>query len=232
MIDTFLFGIFPYIALAVAVSGLIWRYATNQFSYSSVSSQFLESRRLFWGSVPWHYGIILILLGHLVGVLLPAGVKAFNSVPVRLYILEGSGLALGLLVLGGLLFLLWRRGTDVRVRMVTSRMDLVLLLLLLLSILTGLGIAIFYRWGSSWYVQTAAPYFWSVAKFSPTVDYMASMPLLVKIHATNAFVILAVFPFTRLVHMLSVPLAYLWRPYQIVMWQRRKPGRNRTPQID
>jgi nitrate reductase gamma subunit len=222
MIDLFLFGVFPYVAVVVAVGGAIWRYVTNQFSFSSISSQFLESRQLFWGSVPWHYGIIIVLIGHLVGILFPSGVMAFNGVPVRLYILEGTGFALGLLALGGLVFLLVRRSVNPRIRQVTSGMDLVLLLLLLLAVITGLGTAIFYRWGSAWYVQTATPYFWSLATFTPKVAYMASLPLLVKIHAVNAFVLVAVFPFTRLVHMVSVPLAYLWRPYQIVMWHRRK----------
>ncbi len=222
MIDLFLFGIFPYIAIVVAVGGSIWRYVTNQFSYSSISSQFLESRQLFWGSVSWHYGIIILLIGHLIGVFFPSGVMAFNSVPVRLYILEGTALALGLLVLVGLGFLLLRRGTNPRIRQVTSYMDVVLLLLILLAVVTGIGTAIFYRWGSAWFVQTATPYLWSLGTFAPKVEYMASMPLLVKIHTANTFVLVAIFPFTRLVHMLSVPLAYLWRPYQIVVWNRRK----------
>ncbi len=222
MIDLFLFGILPYVALTIVIVGLVWRYKTNQFSFSSVSSQFLENRQLFWGSVPWHYGIILILLGHLLGLLFPSSVMAFNGVPVRLYILEGTGLALGLLVLVGLVLLLLRRGTNPRVRAVTSAMDLVLLLLLLLLIVTGVGTAIFYRWGSGWYVQTATPYLRSLFTFTLKIEYMASLPLLVKIHAVTAFVILAVFPFTRMVHMLSVPLAYLWRPYQIVIWRRRR----------
>ena len=222
MIDLFLFGVLPYVAFAIAIVGLIWRYTTNQFSYSSVSSQFLENRQLFWGSVPWHYGIILILLGHLIGILFPSGVMAFNGVPIRLFILEGTGLALGLLVLVGLVFLLLRRGTNPRILAVTSSMDLVLLLLLLLSIVTGVGTAIFYRWGAGWYVQTATPYLRSLVTLSLDIEYMAALPLLFKIHAINAFVILAIFPFTRMVHMLSVPLAYLWRPYQIVMWHRRR----------
>ncbi len=222
MINFVLFGILPYVALAIAIVGLVWRYKTNQFSYSSVSSQFLENRQLFWGSVPWHYGIIIILLGHLIGVLFPSGIMAFNGVPVRLYILEGTGLALGLLALVGLLVLLFRRGSNPRIRAVTSSMDLVLLLLLLVTIVTGIGTAIFYRWGSGWYVQTATPYLRSLFTFSLKIEYMASLPLLVKIHAVNAFVILAVFPFTRLVHMLSVPVAYLWRPYQLVVWHRRR----------
>ncbi len=222
MIDLFLFGIFPYVAIVVAVVGSIWRYATNQFTYSSLSSQFLEGRQLFWGSVPWHYGIITILLGHLVGILFPSGVKAFNGVPIRLYILEGTGLALGLLVVTGIVILLLRRGINPRVRAVTSGMDLVLLLILLLQVIAGVGTAIFYRWGSAWYVQTATPYFWSLVTFSPKIEYMAALPLLVKIHAVGAFTLVAIFPFTRMVHMLSVPLSYLWRPYQIVMWHRRK----------
>jgi nitrate reductase gamma subunit len=222
VIDLFLFGIFPYVAIVVAVVGLIWRYVTNQFTYSSVSSQFLEGRQLFWGSVPWHYGIIAILIGHLIGVFFPSGIMAFNGVPVRLYILEGTALALGLLVLTGLIILLLRRGTNERVRVVTSGMDLVLLLLLLLVAVTGIGIAIFYRWGTGWFVQTATPYFWSLVTLTPKVEYMVSLPLLVKIHAVNASVLVAIFPFTRMVHMLSVPLAYLWRPYQVVMWHRRR----------
>lgn len=222
MTDLFLFGILPYLAVAVAVVGLIWRYVTNQFSYSSISSQFLENRQLFWGSVPWHYGIILILIGHLIGVLFPKSIMAFNGVPIRLYILEGTAMALGLLVLAGLVLLLLRRSANPRIRVVTTPMDIVLLAFLLLQVAAGIGIAIFYRWGTGWYVQTAAPYFWSVVTLSPKVSYISSLPVLVQVHAVNAFVLIALFPFTRLVHMLSIPFAYLWRPYQIVMWYRRR----------
>ncbi|MBI2860127.1 MAG: respiratory nitrate reductase subunit gamma [Chloroflexi bacterium] len=221
MVDFLVFVILPYLALVVAIGGTIWRYASNQFTFSSVSSQFLEGRKLFWGSVPWHYGIIAILIGHGIGIVFPSAIKAFNGVPVRLYILEGTGLALGLLVLAGLVFFLVRRGTDPRVRAVTSRMDLVLLIVLLLQVVTGVTIAILYRWGSAWFASTAAPYFWSLATLSPDLAYMTTLPLLVKIHAVNAFVLVGLFPFTRLVHMVAIPFAYLWRPYQVVMWQRR-----------
>ena len=222
MVDNFLFGILPYIVIVIAVGGLIWRYLTNQFSYSSVSSQFLEYRQLFWGSVPWHYGIIAVVIGHLIGIFLPSSVIAFNQVPLRLYILEGAAFALGLLALAGLFFLLLRRTTNPRIRVVTSGMDLVLLLLVLFQVITGDVIAIFYRWGTAWFVYTAAPYFLSLAKFSPEVGYMASLPLLVKVHAVNTAVLLAIAPFTRMVHMMTIPVAYLWRPYQVVMWYRRK----------
>jgi len=223
MLETFLFGVFPYVATAVMIVGLIWRYRTNQFSYSSVSSQFLENKQLFWGSVPWHYGIILVLLAHLVGVVLPEQVKAINGVSVRLYILEGTALALSIALLVGLAILIFRRFVSSSVRVTTSVMDWVLLAVLLAQVVTGILTAILYRWGSAWSVQTATPYFWSLFTLSPKVEYMTALPLISKLHAINFFILVALFPFSRLVHMLSVPLAYLWRPYQIVMWHRRQP---------
>ncbi len=80
-IDQFLYGVFPYVALILAIVGTIWRYFSDRFSYSSLSSQFLENRQLFWGSVPWHYGILIILAGHLIGFLIPRSVLAWNGVP-------------------------------------------------------------------------------------------------------------------------------------------------------
>ncbi|MDZ4230339.1 MAG: respiratory nitrate reductase subunit gamma [Dehalococcoidales bacterium] len=222
MLESFLFGVFPYITIVLMIVGLVWRYVTNQFSYSSVSSQFLENRRLFWGSAPWHYGIILVLLGHLAGILFPRSVTAFNAVPVRLYILEGTGLALSILLLAGLTVLILRRGVATNVRKTTSAMDVILLAVLLAQVVTGILTAIFYRWGSAWFVQTATPYLWSLLTLSPKIEYMTSLPLPSKLHAINAFILFGLFPFSRLVHMLSVPFAYLWRPYQIVMWNRRQ----------
>jgi nitrate reductase gamma subunit len=222
--DLLLFGVFPYLAIALAVVVSIWRYRTNQFSYSSLSSQFLEGRTLFWGSVPWHIGIGSVLIGHLIGIVFPSSVKAFNGTPIRLFILEGTALALGVLALLGLVLLLIRRGTNDRVLAVTSKMDVLLLVMLLAQVLTGLGIAVFHRWGSFWFVQTAAPYFWSLVTLNPNVTYVASMPLLVKLHAIGAFALVAVFPFSRLVHLASAPFAYLWRPYQVVVWNRGRSG--------
>ncbi|MBI2863758.1 MAG: respiratory nitrate reductase subunit gamma [Chloroflexi bacterium] len=218
MIDLLLYGVFPYVAIVLAVVVSIWRFSTNQFSYSSLSSQFLEGRKLFWGSVPWHIGIGLLLIGHLIGVFLPASVRAFNGAPIRLYILEGTALALGLMALVGLIVLAARRMGDSRVRSVTTTMDALVLVLLLVQVLTGVGTALFYRWGSFWFVNTATPYLWSLATLSPKWDYMVSMPITVKLHALNFFVLVAIFPFSRLVHIVSAPLSYLWRPYQLVRW--------------
>lgn len=225
MFNRIFFEIFPYLAVTVLVVVGIYRYFSDRFSFSSLSSQFLESRQLFWGSVPWHYGIIIILLGHLIGFLIPRQVMAFNGVPLRLYILEVSALAFGILTLFGLVGLVVRRTTNTRVQKVTSRMDVVLLVMLLLQVVTGLYIALFDRWGSGWYVTTAVPWLWSLVKLSPETQLMASLPLMVKLHAINAFALLAVFPFTRLVHITTVPFTYIWRPYQVVIWMRRNGAR-------
>jgi nitrate reductase gamma subunit len=218
MSDTLLFVIFPYAVLILAVVVSIQRYFKRGFTYSSLSSQFLESRELFYGSVPWHFGIISILTGHLIGLLFPAQVLWFNGVPARLYILECTALLFGLLSLVGLVNLIIRRAASPRIRAVTSRMDIILLLLLLIQVALGVYTAIFYRWGSSWYATSAVPYLRSLFMLQPDVLTIAPLPLPVKLHMLNAYLLIAVFPFTRLVHMLVVPLHYLWRPYQLVIW--------------
>src|SRR3989304_6288021 len=111
---------FPYVAVILAVVVGLYRYFADRFSYSSISSQFLENRTLFWGSVPWHYGIMLVLLAHLVALLLPGPWAALVAAPVRLYVLEITGLALALLALVGLALLFIRRLSNPRVFAVTA----------------------------------------------------------------------------------------------------------------
>jgi nitrate reductase gamma subunit len=114
--DQLLYGVFPYLIVIIAIGGTIWRYTTNRYSFSSLSSQFLESRQLFWGSVPWHYGLLVVLGGHLVAFLVPRSILAWNAVPLRLYILELTALVFGILTLVGLVMLMWRRATNPRIR--------------------------------------------------------------------------------------------------------------------
>ena len=147
--DQLLYGVFPYVCIIIAIVGTIWRYTKDRFSYSSLSSQFLETRQLFWGSVAWHYGILGVLAAHLLGFLIPQSILWWNMEPVRLYILETTGFVLGLLALAGLVMLVIRRFSNSRIRSVTSPMDATLLLVLLVQVVAGVWIAIFFRWGSS-----------------------------------------------------------------------------------
>jgi nitrate reductase gamma subunit len=222
MFDLILFGIFPYVAVALAIAVGSYRYLVDRYSWSSHSSQFLESRVLFWGSVPWHYAILLILLAHLLAVLFPAGWGVLLGRPIRLYFLEVTGMALGLSTVLAIVLLLIRRLTDARLAAVTTRIDWAVLALLLLQVATGVYIAFTLRWGGVWYVHTATPWLRSLLTLQPEVQYLAVLPHVVKLHAFNAFLLVALLPFSRLVHALSVPLGYLARPYQVVIWYRER----------
>ncbi|MBM3800678.1 MAG: respiratory nitrate reductase subunit gamma [Acidimicrobiia bacterium] len=218
MLDHLLFVIFPYAAATLAVVVTLQRYFKKGFSYSSLSSQFLESNELFYGSVAWHFGILGALMGHAIGFFLPVQVLWFNSAPVRLYILESTGLLFGLLAVTGIVSLIVRRLTAPRIRAVTSALDVVVLLLLLVQVVLGVYVALFYRWGSSWFAGSAVPYLRSLWILQPDTGMIAPLPLAVKMHILFAYLLVAVFPFSRLVHMLIVPIQYLWRPYQLVVW--------------
>lgn len=221
MLDAVLFVAFPYVAVVLAVLGGVYRYFSDRFSYSSFSSQFLEKRTLFWGSVPWHYGILTILSAHVLAFLLPKQWAALIAVRERLYVLEVTGLALALLTIVGLAVLIWRRLRNARVFAVTTAMDWVLIGSLLAQVALGFWVAFFYRWGADWYLHTAVPWLFSLITLNPEIQFVTALPWVVKLHILGGFVIVALFPFTRLVHLMTFPVLYPWRPYQLVIWNRR-----------
>ncbi len=226
-LDQIFFVVLPYVALVIFLLVTIQRYRSQAFTYSSLSSQFLENKHHFWGMVPFHYGIIVILLGHIIGFLVPRQILLWNSHPLRLYILEISALAFGLMTLVGLINLVIRRCTDVKCKTVTSPTDWILFVFLAVQVFSGIYIALFHPWGSSWFAAVGAPYLWSLAKLNPQISSIAVMPFMVKAHIVNAYLIIAFFPFTRLVHILVVPNPYLWRRIQVVRWYwDRKSIRN------
>ena len=219
--NTFLLIAIPYMAVALAVGGTIVRYRTDRFSYSSQSSQFLENRTLFWGSNAWHYGILIVLFAHLAALVAVGAWSSLVASPTRLYVLETIGIGLGLLAFSGLATLVLRRLLVRRVTAVTSLADWLLLAVLLAQVGLGLYIAIRYRWGSDWYTHTAVPWLRSLAELHPKPQTMAVLPWTVRLHAIGGFVLLALVPYTRLVHVITYPARYLWRPYQVVIWNRR-----------
>ncbi len=208
----------PYIALAVFLIGSILRYSTKKFKVSSLSSQFLEGKKLFWGSVPFHWGILFLFFGHLIAFLIPRSIIVWNSEPLRLLFLEITSLIFAICVFIGLAQLYYRRITDDRVRMVTTKMDIFVELLLLFQIFTGMYTAVFFRWGSSWFASVLSPYLKSIFTFTPDIAAVSAMPLMFKLHVIGAFLIVLMIPFTRLIHFLVYPLNYTWKPYQQVIW--------------
>ena len=217
-LDKAVFAVLPYVALVLFFVVSVYRYRVRTFTYSSLSSQFLDNQTHFWSTVPFHYGIIVVLLGHFVAFLIPRSVLWWNSQPARLYVLEIAALIFGLLTLFGMVSIFIRRLTTPKIKSVTSPVDWILFVLLLLQVTTGVTIAIFYPWGSSWFSAAAAPYLWSIVTFNPDTSYIVGMPLLVKLHIFGAILLIGLFPFTRLVHVLVIPFPYLWRKPQMVRW--------------
>lgn len=217
-LDVFLFSALPYVALVVFFGATVYRYRMQAFSYSSLSSQFLENKHHFWAMVPFHYGILVVLGGHFLAFFIPKQVLWWNSVPVRLWALEITGLVFALLALIGLAAIVVRRYSTPRVRMVTSVADWILYVILVVQVGSGIWIAIAYPWGSSWFATLMTPYLWSIVKLAPAPEYVVGMPFLVKLHVVSAFLLILFFPFTRLVHVLVTPNPYLWRKRQVVRW--------------
>jgi len=224
--NTLFFVVLPYVALLTAIIVTVYRAIYRPFSISSQSSQLLERRRLYWGSISFHWGIVIILLGHLVALLVPRSIVLWNAHPLRLYLLELTGIGLGLWALGGLVILLWRRATVDRVRVVSTPMDFVVLVLLLVSVVTGLITATYYRWGSYWFTGIFTPYLWGILTFRPDAAPLAPLPFTIKLHVFNFYLLTLAFAFSRLVHIITWPLSYLVRPWQVVIANRRPAGLN------
>lgn len=223
-LDQFFFLALPYVAFFTFFFVTIERYRNRKFTYSSLSSQFLENQQHFWGLVPFHYGILVVITGHIVAFLIPREILWWNSKPLRLYILEGAALIFAILAAVGLVAAIIRRASVSKLRRVTSPVDWILFALLLVQILTGIDVAIRYPWGSSWFATSATPYLWSLARLSPEISYVTALPVAVKVHIINAYLLILLFPFTRLVHILVIPNPYLWRKPQVVRWYRPPAG--------
>lgn len=225
-LNTLFFGIYPYIALAVLAVGSIVRYDREPYSWRSGSSQLLRRRQLVWGSNLFHIGVLVVFLGHLAGLLTPIAI--FDAMGIghgfkQLMAIVVGGVA-GIMCLIGGAMLLHRRLTDPRIRRTSSFGDIAILVLLLLQLILGLGtipVSMGHLDGQEMVKFMA----WAQGIFtfqSGAALYVAEVHWVFKTHLFLGLTIFLVFPFTRLVHLLSMPLRYVWRQgYQIV--RTRKP---------
>ncbi|PHS03329.1 MAG: respiratory nitrate reductase subunit gamma [Blastopirellula sp.] len=221
-LDQFMFVALPYVCLFTFFLMTIYRYQMQSFSYSSLSSQFLENKHHFWAVVPFHYGILVVAAGHFIAFLIPRTILLWNAHPLRLYVLEVSALAFGLLTLVGLIGIVVRRFSNTKIRYVTTYTDWILFAMLMLQTISGVGVALFHPWGSSWFASNLSPYLWSIVILNPDISFVVALPFLVKFHIVLAFLTIGFFPFTRLVHVLVIPNPYLWRKPQVVRWYGRR----------
>ncbi len=234
-IEFFIFVVFPYIAILTCIVGSIWRYRHNQYTYSALSSQFFGSDLLVgWGLRLWHYGIFLILFGHFMALVFtePYAVlkHAIEGIhPIFQVLLDGMRIGAGLAALIGLLLLIIRRMTNDYVRQVTSKMDVIILTLLLVQIILGFTVLITHYGIQSetfWFADQVAPWFQGVLLLKPEVPQ--GIEFYAAIHMLLPFLIVALIPFSRLVHMFTFPISYLIRPYQLVIWHRNRQKRLTT----
>jgi len=225
--NTAVFGIYPYIALAVLALGSIARYEREPYTWRSGSSQLLRRRQLMVGSVLFHVGVLIVFFGHLGGLLTP--IWLFDAVGIghgfkQIMAMAVGGVA-GAVALAGGLVLAHRRLFDPRIRSTSSFGDIAILLLLVVQLALGLAtIAISMQHLDGGEMVTFMAWAQGIFTFDPqAASYIAGAAWIFKLHIFIGLTIFLVFPFTRLVHMLSAPVRYLWRPgYQVVRTRRRR----------
>jgi len=225
-LNNLLFGIYPYIALAVFVLGSLARYDRDQYSWKTGSSQLLESKMLRKGSMPFHVGIIMVLAGHFVGLLTPHQVWDFLHItaPMKQIFAMAMGGFFGVICFYGLTILIIRRFTNDRVKASSSTMDNLILVLIYVQLILGL-ISIVVSTGHLDGSEMLMLMSWAqnVVTFQgpAAAEAIAHVNIIFKLHVFLGMSLFLLFPFSRLVHVWSVPVKYFRRNYQIV---RTKSG--------
>lgn len=225
--STFVWIVVPYLCLAVFLAGHVWRWRRDQFGWTTHTSQLLESRILRLGSPLFHLGAFGVIAGHVMGLLVPASVTARIGISEHLYHATAvwGGTVTGVMLVVGLVLLIARRVVNGRVRRTTTTMDKVLYAALAAMVVLGMIATIGTNLlGAGYdYRESIAVWFRGVFWFSPQSHLMVDAPLVYQLHAIGGFLFLALWPFTRLVHVWSAPLAYLWRPYVVYRARRGAP---------
>jgi nitrate reductase gamma subunit len=229
--STFLWVIFPYICLAVFVVGHVWRYRYDKFGWTTRSSQLYESKLLRIGSPLFHFGMLGVILGHVMGLLLPQDWTDAVGLSHEAYhvLALAGGIPAGIAAVVGLAILVYRRRTVGPVFSATTVNDKVMYAVLGTVIVLGMWNTIagslFTIGGEYNYRDGVSPWFRQIFWFQPDASLMAAAPLGFKLHAFLAFLLFAMWPFTRLVHVFSAPVGYFTRPYIVYRSRDERPGR-------
>ena len=233
LLNQFLFGVYPYICLAVLVLGSVLRFDREQYTWRSGSSQLLRRRQLVLGSVLFHVGVLVIFGGHFVGLLTPIWV--FDALGVshgakQVLAIVAGGIA-GVMCLAGGMILLHRRLFDPRIRKTSSFSDIAILVILMMQLMLGLAtVPLSMQHLDGHEMVKFMTWAQGVFTFQPGIaNAVADVHPIFKLHLALGMTILLLFPFTRLVHMLSAPIWYLnRRGWQLVRTKRAMPIRAKT----
>lgn len=214
-----LWVVFPYVCLAIFVLGHVWRYRYDKFGWTTRSSQLYESRLLRWGSPLFHFGILFVFAGHVMGLGIPkTWTRALGMSDDVYHLMAGSaGVLAGIAAFVGMVLLIYRRRTVGPVFSATTRMDKLMYLVLGIVVSLGMFTTVWYsvlgKAGHYDYREGVSIWFRGIFRFSLHPELMVDAPIGFQLHAIAAFAIFALWPFTRLVHVFSVPLGYVFRPY-------------------
>lgn len=217
----------PYVTIATLAVGLWWRYRYDKFGWTTRSSQLYESRLLRIGSPLFHFGLLVVIFGHVIGLLIPQTWTDALGLSQHAYHVQAIvlGTIAGVATLSGVAILIYRRRTTGPVFMATTRNDKYMYVVLVAAICTGLLTTAL---GSGLvgeehnYRQSVSIWFRSIFYLQPQGELMAGAPLSFQLHALIGMLLFASLPFTRLVHMFSAPVQYLFRPY--VVYRSRGPA--------
>jgi nitrate reductase gamma subunit len=230
-LEVFWWVVVPYLAMAIFVIGHIWRYRYDQFGWTTRSTELQEKRWLRWGGPIFHYATFLAIAGHIIGILIPESwTKAIGiSEPVYRWFSASAGTVAVVGVLVGVGILAGRRIFVARVRTTTSPVDWFILTLLLVEIALGFAMTTGVNLlGAGYnYRTTVSVWFRGLFTGSPHVALIAHAPVLYQIHVSLAWLIIAAWPFTRLVHAWSAPVWYMWRPF--LVYRNRRATRPNEP---
>ena len=231
--ELLLWGILPYVMLAVLIGGTIWRYRYDKFGWTTRSSQLYESRLLRIGSPLFHFGLLVVIVGHVIGLIIPkAWTEAFGVTEGMYHVVAlGLGSIAGIATLGGVAILIYRRRTTGPVFMATTKNDKMMYLVLVLAIIAGLAttlISVFGPHHEQTYRDTVAPWFRSLFVFQPDIASMSQATLEFQIHTLIGMALFMIWPFTRLVHAFTAPIRYLFRPYIVYRSRDGRPSSARA----
>jgi nitrate reductase gamma subunit len=222
ILNTLAFLVFPYLALTTFVVGHIYRYVVNPYGWNTKSSELLDKRGLKFGVTFFHWGIIFTLLGHGAGLLIPQrywDAVGINSQAHTLFATY-SGFIVGAMALLGLALLIYRRISKERILATTSLNDFVTLGLLFFVVTTGFANVINGLYEHFDILTTIAPWLRGILTLTPDASLMLEVPLRFKVHILAVLTLLGFSPFSRLVHIWSVPLTYLFRRW--IVFRRRE----------
>ncbi|MYT74333.1 MULTISPECIES: respiratory nitrate reductase subunit gamma [unclassified Streptomyces] len=223
---TLIWGVLPYVAVVLLIAGTIWRYRYDKFGWTTRSSQVYESKLLNIASPVFHYGILFVLAGHIIGIFIPMSWTEKVGVSEHTYHMFSliGGTFAGVLTVCGIFMLLYRRRFKAPVFRATTRNDKLMYLVLLAAIVLGMTAKLTHASGDGYnYRESIGPWARSLFTLNPDIDLMHGVPVLYQIHAVVGMSLIALVPFTRLVHMFSAPVQYLFRPY--VVYRSRDPRR-------